>query len=146
MADDQAGPKRPGEPNAKPPGESRIHVDSDWKREARAEKERLERQAQAAARESPPGGPDQAEAEAPLPPASFASLVQQLASQAALFMSRERDSETGEVLQRLDLAKHSIDLLAVLEEKTKGNLSQDEQRLLDALLYELRMAYVAAAS
>ena len=146
MADNQAGPKRPGEPNARPPGDSRIHVDSDWKREAQAEKERLARQAQAGAPQSPPGEPDEGEPEAPLPPASFASLIQQLASQAALFMSRERDPETGEILQRLDLAKHTIDLLAVLEEKTKGNLSQDEQRLLDTLLYELRMAYVAAAS
>jgi hypothetical protein len=146
MADDQAGTKRPGEPGAQPPDSSKIHVDSDWKREARAEKERLARQAEARAAEGPPGGPEEAGPEAPLPPASFVSLVQQLASQAALFMSRERDPETGESLQRLDLAKHSIDLLAVLEEKTKGNLAPDEQRLLDTLLYELRMAYVAAAS
>ena len=46
----------------------------------------------------------------------------------------------------LDLAKHNVDLLAVIEEKTKGNLTDDEKRLLDAALYETRMRYVAVAS
>ena len=44
------------------------------------------------------------------------------------------------------MAKHYIDLMAVLEAKTHGNLADDERHLLDTLLYELRMAYVNAAS
>jgi hypothetical protein len=119
-------------------------VDSDWKKEAQAEKERLAHNAeQAAAAGGPEGAPQE---EGPLPPPSFSLLVQQLASQAALFMSREADPETGEILQRLDLAKHTIDLVGVLEEKTRGNLTPQERQLLDTVLYELRMAYVAAAS
>jgi hypothetical protein len=150
MAEKPSGADQPGGPGPKPPaGGSRIHVDSDWKREAQAEKERLAREAETAAaaplRPAPAEG-EEAEPEGPLPPATFDALVQQLASQAVLFLSRQRDPQTGESLQRLDLAKHTIDLLGVLEEKTKGNLTADEQRLLDTVLYELRMAYVGAAS
>jgi len=135
-----------------PAGEPKIHVDSDWKREAQAEKERLAGEAEQAAAAAPgkgaaaappgPGGnrPRQ------LPPANFTSLVQTLATQAAIFMSDQQDPETGESVQHLELAKHNIDLLAVLEEKTKGNLTDEERRLLDRMLYELRMAYVSAAS
>ena len=46
----------------------------------------------------------------------------------------------------LDMAKHHIDTLAVIEEKTKGNLTPEEQRMLDAALYEARMRYVNVAS
>ena len=44
----------------------------------------------------------------------------------------------------LPMAKHAIDLLSVLEEKTKGNLSSDEQKILESLLFELRLRYVEA--
>ena len=80
-----------------------------------------------------------------LPPASFAALVQNLATQSAIFMADQRDPETGQSLRNLDLAKYNIDLLRVLEEKTKGNLTEDEKHLLETVLYELLMAYVAAA-
>jgi hypothetical protein len=68
-----------------------------------------------------------------------------LATQAAIFMADQHDPETGQSLRNLDLAKHNIDLLRVLEEKTKGNLTEDEKHLLETVLYELLMAYVAAA-
>lgn len=81
-----------------------------------------------------------------VPSASLSGLVQMLATQAMIFMSNERDPQTGESLRRLDMAKHQIDILGILEEKTKGNLTEAEKRLLDAVLYELRMAYVTEAS
>ncbi len=149
-------PPEPG-PDETPPAagqegeQGKVHVDADWKAEAKAEKDRLARETQ------PRGGAavgDEAAAEAAagaagagrLPPASFAALVQTLATQAAIFLSDEKDPQSGRPLRNLDLAKHNIDLLAVLEEKTRGNLSEEEQRLLDRYLYELRMAYVATAS
>jgi len=152
---------RPGDTPPAAPGGSgpaaggpKIHVDSDWKKEAQAEKERLAREAEQAAASAPPAGGRRAAADAgpqagpprELPPANFTSLVQTLATQAAIFLSDQEDPETGESLRHLDLAKHNIDLLGVLEEKTRGNLTDDERRLLDRLLYELRMAYVSAAS
>jgi len=144
MADENTARPEPSDAGQPAEQEAKIHVDADWKKEAQAEKQRLARQAEtaepSAAAGPAPGGRQ------PLPQASFAALVQMLATQAAIFMSDQRDPETGRSMQHLDLAKHNIDLLAVLEEKTKGNLTDDEKRLLDHLLYELRMAYVSAAS
>jgi hypothetical protein len=140
-----AGPQQPPEP---PSGQGRIHVDSDWKRQAQADKERLDRESQQrpAAAGPAPGAPHAAPYEEEgLPPPTFAALVQTLATQAAIFMSQERDPETGQPIRNLELAKHNIDLLRVLEEKTKGNLSPEEKRLIETLLYELLMAYVSAA-
>jgi len=144
MADEKQKPEGKPEANSPPAGESRIHVDSDWKKQAQAEKERLAREVEkpgpASAGAARAGRPDR------MPEASFSTLVQTLATQAALFMSSERDPRSGRSIQNLDLAKHHIDLLAVLEEKTKGNLTDEEKRLLDSILYELRVAYVSATS
>ena len=152
MASDQPLSGTPPGGERPPQGQGKIHIDSDWKKEAQAEKERLARQVEAggAAKGSAPGAaPAPGTAPPPgrgFPPATFSTLVQTLATQAAIFMSGERDPETGEPVQNLELAKHNIDLLRILEEKTKGNLAPDEKRLLETLLYELLMAYVSAAS
>ena len=121
-----------------------------WKKEAQAEKERLARRVEggpAAAGPAPPaqGGPHADAEHGPgqtMPDATFSVLVQTLATQAALFLSDERDPETGESLRQLDLAKHHVDLLGVLEEKTKGNLTPEEGKLLDDVLYELRLSFL----
>ncbi len=134
------------------------HVDQDWKAEVKAEKERLareDRQREAADRanerkraEGVIGG-DEAGAErqgqGELPPADFTMLVSSLATQALLLLNPQSDPETGKPVMNLDLAKHSIDLLGVLEEKTKGNLTEQEKSLLDTALYQVRMAYVSAS-
>jgi hypothetical protein len=79
-----------------------------------------------------------------MPPATFDLLVQSLASQAVMLLTPRRDPRSGRVVQDLDLAKHTIDLLAILEEKTKGNLTDNEKKLLGTVLYQVRMAYVQA--
>jgi len=142
MADEKQKPEGKPEPNVPPAGEFGIHVDADWKKQAQAEKERLAREVESK------GGPGAARAGRPgrMPEAGFTTLVQTLATQAVLFMSDERDPRSGRSLQNLDLAKHHIDLLGVLEEKTKGNLTDEERRLLDSVLYELRVAYVSATA
>jgi hypothetical protein len=143
MAIEIPGSGGPG--GAKPPeAPSRIHIDSDWKKEAQAEKDRLAREVEEKAAAGGAAGPG--EAGHGLPPADFSTLVQTLGTQAAIFLSDQRDPETGEPLRNLELAKHNIDLLRVLEEKTKGNLTDEEKRLLETLLYELLMAYVSASS
>ncbi|HEV8604157.1 MAG TPA: DUF1844 domain-containing protein [Tepidisphaeraceae bacterium] len=80
-----------------------------------------------------------------LPPASFATLVQSLLTQ-VLFYLGDLSTRGAEPMINLDMAKHNIDTLSVLEEKTRGNLTEEEKRLLDAALYEARMRYVALAS
>ena len=80
---------------------------------------------------------------AKLPPANFAVLVQLLASQAMLAMGKMQVPGQPELKIDLDAAKHFVDLLSVLEEKTKGNLTPDEAGMIGAVAHELRMIYVA---
>ena len=84
--------------------------------------------------------------EMPLPPANFLFLVESILMQTqiqlGLFKLGEDDEKTE---PNLPLARHSIDLLGMLQEKTKGNLTVEEQRLLDNGLTELRFRYVQIA-
>ena len=70
--------------------------------------------------------------------------VQSIVTQ-VLFYLGELTARGTEPSLNLDMAKHNIDMLGVLEEKTRGNLTEEEQRLLDSALYESRMRYVAIA-
>ena len=86
---------------------------------------------------------DETSFEMPLPPADFSFLISSLMFQAQLelgllHLGEEKDRPEP----NLPRAKHSIDLLGVLEEKTKGNLSIEEQRLLENGLTELRFRFV----
>lgn len=81
----------------------------------------------------------------PLPPATFDYLVFSLRTQAELslgllYFNKEEEKPEPD----LDAARHAIDLLAMLQEKTRGNLAIEEQRLLDNSLTELRFRYVQA--
>lgn len=77
-----------------------------------------------------------------VPPASFELLVYSLAIQVQMELGLGEPSE-GHVPD-LDIARHTIDLLAILQQKTKGNLTLEEQRLLENTLTELRFRYVQA--
>jgi hypothetical protein len=81
--------------------------------------------------------------EIPLPPANVLFLVESILMQAqlqlGLFSLGEKDERPE---PNLPLARHSIDLLAVLQDKTKGNLSAEEQRLLENGITELRFRYI----
>jgi hypothetical protein len=78
----------------------------------------------------------------PLPPATFAFLVLSLRAQAEMQLGLMHLGEEEKPQPDLKLASHTLDLMAVLLEKTKGNLSLDEQRLLENSLTELRFRYV----
>jgi hypothetical protein len=129
-----------------------LQIDTDWKKQAQEEKKRLAEQQK---QTEPPAGASTASADpraardprAPreLPPASFATLVQSVVTQ-ALFYLGDLAVRGGEPVINLDMAKHHIDTLGVLEEKTANNLTPEEKRMLDAALYEARMRYVNVAS
>jgi hypothetical protein len=138
-----------------------LHIDNDWKRQAQEEKKRLiaEQEAKKAAAAAPapaatvpaatavgpaPRGAARPRGEA-FPEANFATLVQSLMTQ-ALFYLGELNPRGGEPTVNLDMAKHQIDTLTVLEDKTKGNLSDDEKRVMDLALYETRNRFVSVAS
>ena len=116
------------------------HVDEGWKEEARREKERLAEEGRPEASEAgEPGGARRQ----PLPAASFELMVTNFALQALIALGAIANPVTREQQRDPEQAKHAIDLLAVLEEKTGGNLTEDEKRHLESTLYDLRMRYVS---
>lgn len=117
------------------PPKSKIIIDEDWKSQAQAEKEALERQVH----EEPHPRPQQA---AGLPPATLAVLLTTLATQSLIALGQIPHPVSGKPEVHLDEAKHFIDTLEMLETKTAGNRTSEETQLLDNLLHELRLGYV----
>ena len=119
-------------------GEKKIIVDDDWKVQAQKEKEKLAEQekAEREGKESAGPGPQ-------LPPAEFPSLISMLATQAffALGLVRTKEDDKDPAVD-LPMAKFNIDMLEVIEEKTKGNLDKEEAEMLEKTLHQLRMTYV----
>ncbi|HMO26336.1 MAG TPA: DUF1844 domain-containing protein [Tepidisphaeraceae bacterium] len=130
-----------------------LQIDDDWKRQAQEEKRKLAEQErrQREASASTAAAPSSADADETsprarreMPPANFSTLVQSFVTQALYYLG-ELAPQGGEPSVSLEMAKHHIDSLAVLEEKTKGNLSPEEKQMLDAALYETRMRFVSIA-
>lgn len=80
--------------------------------------------------------------QAPLPEINFASFIVSLSTSALLHFGEITDPISNTKERNLPLAKQTIDLLGMLKEKTKGNLSKEEEDLLDNILFNLRMKYV----
>lgn len=135
-----------------PDDESRIlHVDDDWKAQAQAEKQKLAEKEKAATQQASASGGDTGGAPAgaapgQIPKADFLTLVNTIATQALFAMGAMPDPQTGQRYTNLDIARHHIDSLGVLEEKTKGNLSDTENTTLATTLYELRQTYIQIAN
>ena len=115
-----------------------IHVDSDWKAQAEAERTRLAAKDAAMDARAAEAGNEQ------LPPAEFRSLVGLLASQAVMGLGTMADPQ-GRVVVDLEGSKFAMDLLQVLHAKTKGNLTPEEAGELDEVLRELGMRFGAIA-
>ncbi|MEM9413733.1 MAG: DUF1844 domain-containing protein [Planctomycetota bacterium] len=113
----------------------KIIVDDDWKQQVQREKEQIEK------------GADQTQAEdySQIPEASFPLLVTTFTTQALSALGFVPNPATGKSEVNLELAKHFIDSLSVLEEKTQGNLTAEETSILNESLHQLRMAYVSVS-
>lgn len=112
---DEAAPKAP-EPNAPLPPEKEVRGEGFTARDA---------------------------AEDGMPEMNFSTFVLSLHASAAMHMGLVADPQTGKPLPvQLPLAQQTIDILSMMEAKTRGNLDQDEERLLGAVLYELRMLFL----
>ena len=81
----------------------------------------------------------------PLPEVNFNSLIFSLSSSVLLHIGEIADPNTGEKKKDLPLAKHAIDTIALLKEKTEGNLTEEEGKFIDTILTDLRWRYVKAA-
>ena len=126
----------------------KIIIDEDWKSQVEAEKEEAEANREESVVEqsdTDAGTANETESEAiPLPPADFTTIVSMLATQAMLNLGTLPNPMTGKTDRNLSQAKHAVDLIEVLQEKTKGNCNPQEEAMLQNLLHELRMAYVAS--
>jgi len=124
--------------------EKKIIIDEDWKQQAQREKEVLAAQEEAEQKER--AQEEQAGRAGPLPRGDLAALVSMLTTQAlfALGLLQIRGQEERE--PDLELARYNIDMLQTLEEKTKGNLTPEEQQVLRNTLSDLRMGYVSVAN
>jgi len=81
-----------------------------------------------------------------LPKVTFSTFIFSLASSALVHLGEVSDPVTNQKSVNLTMARQIIDTLAVIEEKTQGNLSKDEEQLLKSLLYDLRMKFVQKSS
>jgi hypothetical protein len=140
-------------------GEKKIIIDEDWKSQVEREKAQA---AQAAEGGQPPNpeaaNPEAATSEAAtsesasemtepeLPPPSLPFLISTMAAQCMAAMGQLPDPITGKPEIRLKFAKHHVDMLAVLQEKTQGNTTEEEAMMLEDALHQLRMMYVQLES
>jgi hypothetical protein len=83
--------------------------------------------------------------EMPLPEINFSTFIFSLNTSALLHLGDIADPATGKEQEDLPMAKQTIDLIAMLEEKTRGNLTPDEENLVKHILYDLRLRYVQKA-
>jgi hypothetical protein len=86
--------------------------------------------------------PEEGTEEGHFPEVNFATFIFSLSSSALLHFGEIADPASGEKTKNLPMAKHTIDILAMLEEKTQGNLTSDEEQLFKNILYDLRMRYI----
>lgn len=147
--------------------EPKLIIDEDWKTQVQREKEELKRK-QAESAEAEPDASQAASASAdeatvneaaaneaaaheaaaheelpPPPEASIPFLVMSLATQALAALGQIPDEDGSRPRVNLAYARHFIDLIGVLEEKTRGNLSQEEDQMLQETLHQMRMLFVS---
>ncbi len=114
--------------------DKKIIIDEDWKSQVEREKEQLEN-----APEPPKDEPGPGE----IPPASFKTLVTAIGTQALMMLGQIADPSSGQAMYHPELARHHIDSLVVLQEKTEGNLDDEEKTMIDQFITELRQVFVA---
>ncbi|MHC4363122.1 MAG: DUF1844 domain-containing protein, partial [Planctomycetota bacterium] len=121
--------------------EKKIIIDEDWKQQAQKEKEVLAAKEEAEKKKAEP----ERQARGPMPPGDFAGLVSMLVTQALFSLGLLQVEGQEKKEPDLELAKYNIDMLEALEEKTKGNLTEAEEAVLQNMLDQVRMGYVKVA-
>lgn len=128
--------------------EKKIFIDDDWKGQVAAEKEALKQET-----EPPSGSPTtgtapgaDASSGGQMPPASFELLLSTLATEAMVALGQFPHPATQEMAVNPEHARYAIDMLDMLQTKTKGNLEAAEETLISDLLHQLRMLFVAAGN
>ena len=130
--------------NDTPSGEQKkkIIIDEDWKGQVEAEREQLKRQSEKPA-ESQESEAKPPPAAGPLPPPSLEFVVSSFAMQAMVSLGMMANPLTNETEVQLEQAKHFIDTIEMLQEKTEGNRTPEENTMMHTILHELRMTYIS---
>lgn len=124
--------------------EPELIIDSDWKAQVEKEKQ----QATEVTSEEKPAPADASapsEERGPIPPATLEMLLTTMYTQTMMSLGAMANPSSGEVNKDLPMAKHFIDTIEMLQEKTKGNTSDEENKMFEELLHVLRMAYVESS-
>lgn len=125
-----------------------LHIDEDWKDRVKAEDAAMDAklQAEESQKKAEESKPDPLEDIDPsqLPAPDFSTLVAMFSTQAMVSLGIIPPPGSDKPQVNLPLAKHFIDLLGVLEDKTTGNLETNEKIMLESTLHQLRMAFVQA--
>jgi hypothetical protein len=138
--------------------EKKIIIDEDWKQQAQKEKEILAAQEKTEKEKTEKEKTEKEKTEkektekeksrrdksrqGPLPKGDFAALISMLVTQALFALGLLQVEGQEEKEPDLELAKYNIDMLETIEEKTKGNLTKEEKKVLENTLSQIRMAYV----
>ena len=91
-------------------------------------------------------GADSSEQQVELPEINFVNFLFSISTSALIQMGEIEDPISQQTVKNLPLAKQTIDLIGMLKEKTTGNLTPDEAKLIENILFDLRMRYVKATS
>lgn len=138
-------------PNEERP-EKKIFVDEDWKSRVEAERATARQpcapeaaaETGPAAEAAPAATRSEADDDRPLPPPDLMLLATTFYMQALIGLGGVPDPVTRKAAFRPNHARHAIDSLQVLQEKTEGNRTAEESEALEAMLHQLRMAFVGA--
>lgn len=127
------------------PDEKKIIIDEDWKAQVQAEREAAVSEPASAGGTKPSGAAPSIAHDLQMPPASFEMLVTTLATEALVALGQMPHPMTGKAELQHDHAQYLIDTLDVLRQKTRGNLTPEEQELIESVLHQLRMVFIAVA-
>jgi hypothetical protein len=123
------------------PDEKKLIIDEDWKSQVQAEKARAAAGEAASATGPSPSDLEDA-GDFPMPPATLELLLTTLATEALMSLGQIPHPATGQLTTHRNQAKYLIDTIDILRQKTKGNLTPDEQQTIDSLLHQLRMVFI----
>lgn len=132
------------------PEEKKIIIDEDWKAQVHAEKEAAAKQTPgepaSAGGNKPTGAASSTDQDPALPPASFEMLVTTLATEALVALGQVPHPITGKAELHRNHAQYLIDTLDVLRQKCQGNLTPAEGQLIESVLHQVRMVFIAVAN
>ena len=122
--------------------DKRIFAEKDQDQETKEESAKPPKEEVTASKSEETAAPKEDTTDYQLPKINFATFIFSLNSSVLVQLGLIEDPATGKKTKNLPLAKQTIDILGMLEEKTRGNLAKDEETMLKNILYDLRMIYV----